>query len=362
VTKREQEIFKEIQLDPLISQRLLAEKLGIKRSSVAVHLSNLVKKGYLKGKGYIINEQDYICVIGGANIDIVGFPQDKLVFKDSNLGSLQISLGGVGRNIAENLVRLGLNTKLITAIGNDFFGRQIVNSCNEIGIDLKDSLFEKNLNSSVYLAIMDKKNDMALGLDAMRICEALDINFIRKKKVQINNASIIVLDTNLRKDVLEYIVNAHPNKKYFIDTVSGIKAVKVKNMLDKLFMIKANKLEAEVLYGNKIDNKKDLEKAAQFFLKKGIKNVFITLGESGVFYSDKDNSNIVLPSKIKIENTNGAGDAFSAGVIYGYRKSFDINKCAQLGVVCATITIANKDTVSSEMNENIILNELKKYE
>jgi len=316
VTKREQEIFKEIQLDPLISQRLLAEKLGIKRSSVAVHLSNLVKKGYLKGKGYIINEQDYICVIGGANIDIVGFPQDKLVFKDSNLGSLQISLGGVGRNIAENLVRLGLNTKLITAIGNDFFGRQIVNSCNEIGIDLKDSLFEKNLNSSVYLAIMDKKNDMALGLDAMRICEALDINFIRKKKVQINNASIIVLDTNLRKDVLEYIVNAHPNKKYFIDTVSGIKAVKVKNMLDKLFMIKANKLEAEVLYG----------------------------------------------TKIKIENTNGAGDAFSAGVIYGYRKSFDINKCAQLGVVCATITIANKDTVSSEMNENIILNELKKYE
>jgi len=362
VTKREKEIFKEIQLDPLISQHSLAEKLGIKRSSVAVHLSNLVKKGYLKGKGYVINEQDYICVIGGSNIDIVGFPQDKLVYKDSNLGHLQISLGGVGRNIAENLVRLGLNTKLITAVGNDSFGTEIVNSCNEIGIDLKDSLFEKKLNSSVYLAIMDEKNDMALGMDAMSICEALDINFIRKKKVQINNASIIVLDTNLRKDVLEYIVNSYPNKKYFLDTVSGIKSVKAQNILDKLFMIKTNKLEAEVLYENKINNKKDLEKAAQFFLKKGIKNVFITLGKSGVFYSDKDYSNIIAPPKIKIENTNGAGDAFSAGVIYGYSKSFDINKCAQLGVLCASITIANKDTVSAEMNENIILKELKKYE
>ena len=113
MTKREQEILIILKENPLIAQQELANMLGIKRSSVGVHLSNLLKKGYLKGKGYIINEAPYLVVLGGANVDIVGFTDVPLVLKDSNQGTLKISMGGVGRNIAENLVRLGLNTKLI---------------------------------------------------------------------------------------------------------------------------------------------------------------------------------------------------------------------------------------------------------
>ena len=67
-----------------ISQEELAQKAGIKRSSVAVHISNLMRKGYIQGKGYIMNTPLYCTVIGGANMDIGGVSDEILIDNDSN--------------------------------------------------------------------------------------------------------------------------------------------------------------------------------------------------------------------------------------------------------------------------------------
>ena len=52
MTEREKEILDILKNDPMISQQELADKLSIARSSIAVHITNLMKKGYIKGKGY----------------------------------------------------------------------------------------------------------------------------------------------------------------------------------------------------------------------------------------------------------------------------------------------------------------------
>ena len=70
MTQREQQILSLIQADPMISQQELAEALGITRSSVAVHISNLIKKGYIAGKGYVVRSGNYAVVVGGVNMDI----------------------------------------------------------------------------------------------------------------------------------------------------------------------------------------------------------------------------------------------------------------------------------------------------
>ena len=54
MTQRERQILRLIEEDPMISQEMLAEKLGITRSSVAVHISNLTKKGCIAGRGYVL--------------------------------------------------------------------------------------------------------------------------------------------------------------------------------------------------------------------------------------------------------------------------------------------------------------------
>ncbi len=60
----------------------------------------------------------YALVIGGANIDFVGIPDNKLIWHDKNPGKIKMSLGGVGRNIAENLAKLGVHTKLLALVGD----------------------------------------------------------------------------------------------------------------------------------------------------------------------------------------------------------------------------------------------------
>ena len=117
MTDREAQIFHWIAENPMISQEELAQKAGIKRSSVAVHISNLMRKGYIQGKGYIMNTPLYCTVIGGANMDIGGVSDEILIDNDSNPGTTTISLGGVGRNIAHNIALLGAEVKFITALG-----------------------------------------------------------------------------------------------------------------------------------------------------------------------------------------------------------------------------------------------------
>ena len=102
MTQREQQILRLIEENPMISQQELAQKLGITRSSVAVHISNLIQKGCIAGRGYVLNSGSYAVVVGGANVDIGGRSAAPLVPADSNPGTITLSLGGVGRNIAQS--------------------------------------------------------------------------------------------------------------------------------------------------------------------------------------------------------------------------------------------------------------------
>ena len=361
MTKREAEILERIRLNPMISQKDLAEELGIVRSSVGVHLSNLIKKGYIKGKGYIINESPYVCVIGGANIDITGFSRHKIKLTDSNLGTVQLSMGGVGRNIAETLVRLGINTKLICPIGDDIYGKQIRESCAALSIDYRDSLFLKNKASSVYLSIMDEDNDLAIGLSAMDICDEMDVLFLRKKNDIIKNARFVVLETNIPEASLKSVIESNPNQRFLLDTVSGLKSLRAKHLLNQLFILKTNKLEAELLSDVKIANEENLSKAGQVFLNKGVQNVFITLGKAGVYYCNNEKEGIIRPLVVKVINTNGAGDASSAGIIYGILNNQNIQECAKLGIISSTFAVAHQDTVNPEVDEQKLLKHLQNF-
>ncbi|MFR8874520.1 MAG: PfkB family carbohydrate kinase [Oscillospiraceae bacterium] len=140
MTQRERQILQWIEQDPMISQEALAEKAGITRSSVAVHISNLMKKGYIAGKGYVLRSGTYAVVVGGVNIDIGGRSYGPLVARDSNPGRVQMSLGGVGRNIAHNMALLGLEVHLLTAFGDDLYAQRIAASCGELGIDISRAL------------------------------------------------------------------------------------------------------------------------------------------------------------------------------------------------------------------------------
>ena len=359
MTDREKEILEILRDDPMVSQQALADMLNITRSSVAVHITNLMKKGYIKGKGYIISKSNFVTVIGGSNVDIQGSPNDELTMFDSNPGKVDISLGGVGRNICENISKLGINTKLISAVGNDVYGDRILSECKKLNIDTSDCYVSDLYPTSMYLSILNNNYDMQLAISHMDVMEKIDIDYIVSKHTSIKDSLAIVLDTNLSFEVIDYISRTYKDIPIFIDTVSTQKSLKIKDIIGRFTTIKPNKLEAEILSGIKINNNDDLHTCAKYFLDKGVKNVFITLGHEGVFCANKDESLLLPGVSIDIVSATGAGDAFIAALVYSYLKNYNLTDTAKFSTAASILTLLHKNTINPSISVDSVEKILK---
>lgn len=360
MTNREKEILKLISDKPMISQKELAAELNITRSSVAVHITNLLKKGYILGKGYIVSSQEeYVSIVGGANMDIQGFPNNKLIPHDSNPGKVKMSLGGVGRNIAENLVKLGVETKLITAIGNDIYGNKILDEARNIGLDMEESLIMEGQSTSNYLSILNETGDMEVAISHMDIFDKITTDFIASKKHIIENSKVCVIDTNIPKEVIEYMLTSYKGVEFFLDTVSTTKCQKVKDLIGYFNTVKPNKIEAEILTGVKIEKDEDLERAADCLLNKGVKNVYISLGDKGLFYSNGIESGKIQTPKIKVVNATGAGDAFVAALVYSRLKEFSIEYAGKFAMATSILAISHENTINPNMSAENVNNKME---
>ena len=359
MTFRENEILQIIKSNPMISQQEIADMLNISRASVAVHITNLMKKGQILGKGYIVKKENYVTVIGGSNMDIQGFPNNPLVMYDSNPGQVDISMGGVGRNIAENLSRLNVNTKLISAIGNDLYGNTILSECKNLNIDVNDCLVSDEYSTSIYVSILNNSKDMQLAISHMDIIEKLDESFIHSKHKSIDDSKAIVIDTNLSNEAIDFITRTYSHLPIFVDTVSTAKCLKIKDILDRFEGIKLNKYEAETLSGIKIENLDDVKKSCEFFINKGIKNVFITLGGDGVYCANTDKAVHIPGVKINIINATGAGDAFMSGIMYGFMNDLDLEETAKFSVGASILALSHKNTINPNLSVDLINQTIK---
>lgn len=360
MTEREKEIFELIEQNPMISQAEIAQLLKIARTSVAVHISNLVKKGYIKGKGYITRATHPITVIGGANVDIQGKPEHNLIMNDSNPGGIRTSLGGVARNIAENIVKLGLSTRLITAIGQDSDGHMIKENALSNNLDMDDSLMVNDKRTSTYLYILDEKGDMVVAISDMEITKSLDESFLKTKVQKINKSEYTVIDANLLEESIHYLTEKLDHTKLILDTVSTTKAMRAKEVIHKFYAIKPNRIEAEALLGKKLITHEDIIEAGNEFLSMGIEKVLITLGIEGVYYADKDTSFFRKPVMITPINVTGAGDAFTAGLVYGLSHKLKPKDLVDFCMGASTVALLSPHTIATDMTKEAVLAVIEK--
>ena len=349
MTQREQEILRLIQADPMIQQQDIADKLGIARSSVAVHISNLTKKGYIAGKGYVLRSGSYAVVVGGVNVDIGGRSHAPLIAADSNPGTVSVSLGGVGRNIAHNVSLLGADVRLLAAYGDDLHGQQVESSCAGLGIDLSHGLKVSGGTTSTYLYLTDEQGEMALAVSDMSICEKITPEYLAEKSTVLDNARVVVADTNIPAESLRWLAEncAAP---LFIDPVSTTKAEKIRDILGKVHTLKPNKLEAELLSGVPIRNKADLEKAAEKLLSTGLQRLFISLGGDGALAADETGCHWLKTIPGNMVNTTGCGDAFMAALVWSYLEGLSLEDSARAGLAAGSIAMESEQTINPNMS------------
>lgn len=353
MTQRERQILALIENNPLISQQELADALNITRSSVAVHISNLLKKGYIAGKGYVLRTGSYAVVVGGVNMDIGGRSFSGLLEADSNPGRVTTSLGGVGRNIAHNLALMGTDVRLLTAFGDDVYGNRIAASCAELGIDASHALQCPGCATSTYLYIARPDGEMALALSDMAVCNKITPAYLAAKLQLINNAQVVVADANIPAESLVYLAE-NCQVPLFCDPVSVTKAEKLRPILHKIHTLKPNRLEAELLSGVKIRNREDVARAAQALLEKGVRRVFISLGADGV-YAATEQEQVHLPNLPgRMVNTTGCGDAFMAALVWAYLEGTDLKRTALAGLAAGAIAMESQETINPAMSATAV--------
>lgn len=303
-------------------------------------------------------QRKYVTVIGGANIDITGSPYYNLNPNDSNPGKTIMSLGGVARNIAENLSRMGVDIEFITVLGDDLYSKEIKDSCSKLNISLKHSQTISGERTSTYLCITNELGEMQLAISDMEIYENITPSYLEENLDMINGGVVCIADTNITQESLNYLMD-NCKIPIFIDTVSTNKTEKIKNVLHNIHTLKPNIIEAEILSGMKIVNMEDLEKATDLIIDKGVKNIFVTLGPKGVYYTDGKTKGSILPVSTEIINTTGAGDSYLAAVTWAYLNGFDIEQSAKAGLAASSICIRSNMTVSQDISAESIINIMK---
>lgn len=357
MTQRERQILQLIESNPMISQQELAETLGITRSSVAVHISNLMSKGYVAGRGYVLRSGSYAVVVGGVNVDIGGKSFAPLVAEDSNPGTVSVSLGGVGRNIAHNLSLMGTDVRMLTAYGDDIHGQKVAASCSELGIDVSHARRITGGTTSTYLYLTDEKGEMALAVSDMEICKKITPTYLAGNLSLLQNAQVVVADTNIPEESLVYLAE-NCTAPLFCDPVSTIKAEKLRPILHRIHTLKPNRLEAELLSGVKIENREDVAAAADKLLELGVHRLFISLGAEGL-YAAMGKERLWLPTRPgQMVNTNGCGDASMAAIVWAYLEGMDLRTTALAALSAGAIAMESDETINPAMSATAIRNRM----
>ena len=263
-----------------------------------------------------------------------------------------MSAGGVARNVAENLTRLGVDCRLISAIGNDHHGQMLTRLSRDAGIDMQYVHEIANAATSTYLSVLDDSGDMLVGINDMSIIDHLGAELLQSQQAMLKRSSLAILDCNLSDDALAWLTDSLTKVPIFADTVSTIKAPQLKSYLHAIHTLKTSTIEVEALTGLKAGTKTQLRKVADHLHGEGVQRVFITRGEQGVFYST-DNAQVVqgLNRELRqIHNAGGAGDAFLAGLAYTWLQDWPLEESTTFALAAADITLSHKATSSPALS------------
>ncbi len=251
----------------------------------------------------------------------------------SNPGSVSITAGGVGRNIAHNLARLGDGVSLLSAIGKDANGDMVLAATKAAGVNVYN-IIRMEQPTGIYLVVLNSNGELITAVNDMRL---LTPAMIESCQAEIAAATLVVADCNL---VIECL-SAIKAERLIIEPVSVPKSQRLLQILKQrqIYLATPNLDQIEALTGTR-----NPESAAKILHKLGLQYVVIHAGDQGSYASDgKSFAHIPSQAKIIVDVT-GAGDAATAGLVHGLLQNMPLAKAAEIGQEIAALVIAGKSS------------------
>ena len=291
-----------------------------------------------------------VLVIGAANVDIGGRSSDAFRLRDSNIGKTATALGGVGFNIARNLRLLGVETAMLTVLGEDSFADAVRREASRLGLDLRLSAAIPGGHTGTYLYLLDEQGDMVAALNDMAIYEHMTPEFFASRLAAINSYDLVVLDANLPQNSIEYLCE-NCTVPLICDPVSTAKAERIKNVLCKLAAFKPNALETELLTGIPITDRDSLHCAAQKLLATGLQQVYISCDVRGLYAENQAGERCLVPCPpVDVANATGGGDAMVAALAACILRGDNLKETARNAIAAGAFACTAETTIHPQMS------------
>lgn len=309
-----------------------------------------------------LQKEKKVVVFGAATLDVVGRPEGIPEAGTSNPAIVRTSYGGVARNVAETLARLGQPVSLVSVVGNDSIGRQILRHLEKVNVDVSACLKVEDYRTAAYLAVLDEKGDLYFGLDDMSILNCLTPERLRACASLLADASLMFVDANLPPAALRtlFAMAKRAEIPVIADATSGILAPRLEPYLDQTYLLATNRAEANALLQDKMEVKGRSSgvQAAREFVRRGAKIAVVSIADGGVCYATSQNSGHIPAVITQIRDTTGAGDALTGTTIFALLNDIDLDEAVRLGVTAASLTLNYSGAVIPDLSLEMLYQNL----
>lgn len=298
----------------------------------------------------------YVVVIGGANMDLHAQATTDLVPGSSNPGSSQLSPGGVGRNVAEVIARLGTACHLVSAVGDDPLGVELVAHTAEAGVDVSH-VRQRPVQTGTYAAILSPTGDLVVAVADMAATDLISPLAVEAAAALIRDASLLVVDGNLVPATVERALALARGSAVpvVLDPVSVPKSERLRPVLGGgIDLVTPNRAELAALTGLPTRTEKQVEAAAEVLLERGVASVWVRLGRDGSLLAGAGGRSRIPSAPVEAIDVTGAGDAMLGAFCHAVLRGDSRLEAARYGHAAAALTVTSRSTVRTDLSDELV--------
>lgn len=300
-----------------------------------------------------------ITVIGSNMIDMQVFVKRMpLAGETIEAPDFSLGYGGKGSNQAIAASRLGSTVNLITAVGNDDFGKQQLENYKRNNIDTQNVIIGNEISGVAPIFV--KEN----GENSIIIVKGANNELTSQKVDQyekiIAGSKLIVLQQEIPLETNNEVIKIA--NKYNVPVLLNPAPASDEVSLDNISKVQfyaPNETELARITNLPVSTIDEIKSAAQQIVKAGVDNVIVTLGEKGALWVTQENHKLIPGKKVDVVDTTGAGDAFIGSFAHYYTSGQDIETSLSAANIYAALTIKKRGTQKSYLSYNEVEEELK---
>lgn len=298
-----------------------------------------------------------VVVIGGSNLDIRARTATGLNSATSNPGRTVITAGGVARNIAENLARLGTRTVLVSRVGDDDFGHRLLRTTRDAGVDVRRVLAGPE-PTGTYTAVLDADGELSVGVADMAGIAGLDATAVQLELLDrglIHQASHLVLDGNLPVATVARALGIARDHDIpvVLDPVGQAKAAALGTVLKPRQPVHTITPDRAELLG--LTGEDNVDAAVAHLHARGVGTVWLTDGGNGSTLYDADGTRTPVPARrVQPVDVTGAGDALVAAYVHALVGGRSRVEAATFATAAARLTVASPYTVRPDLSAELV--------